>query len=137
MGQVRTFRTFTIEKEWTTEAGYRAACLWVKNSHRCGYVEVPKGHPLHGVDVYEEVPALDGETLSDVIRVHGGITYADGDQKYPIPEGGEWWFGFDCNHAWDKSAYSVLDMPGAVERTEEYVVNECEKLARQLKEVES
>lgn len=47
-----------VEKDWTTEAGLRAVALVVRNSHRCGYVGVPKDHPLYGVEYNEPHPAL-------------------------------------------------------------------------------
>ena len=48
--------------------------------HWCGYVAVPAGHPMHGMD-YNHVNA----------NVHGGLTYGRGEP--PL-----WWFGFDCAH---------------------------------------
>lgn len=61
----------------------------------CGYVGVPREHPLYGVG-YEEV-SLD---------VHGGVNYsAKCDPEAGIchvPEPGMpddvWWFGFECAH---------------------------------------
>lgn len=53
-----------IERDWTTNAGLRAVCLVVLHhgteakSHRCGYVCLPKGHPLHGMHYGQESPAL-------------------------------------------------------------------------------
>lgn len=90
-------------------------------------------------------------------QCHGGITFADGGEqsKYPI-ESDLWWFGFDCGHYNDKPdlqlAYekfpndrkslkyrieleSQFDTGGEI-RTEEYVADECKKLAEQLKEFE-
>lgn len=90
-------------------------------------------------------------------QCHGGITFADGGKQstYPI-ESDLWWFGFDCGHCDDKCdlqlAYekfpndrehirrrieieSQFDTGGEI-RTEEYVVDECKKLAEQLKEFE-
>lgn len=91
-------------------------------------------------------------------QCHGGITYAGGGEnsKYPI-ESDLWWFGFDCGHAGDKAdlSYAMQKFPNRQEeyrtrllienkypieddviRTEEYVVEECKKLAEQLKEFE-
>jgi hypothetical protein len=72
-------------------------CLVRRTPHHgalCGYVGVPKSHPLHGKDY--DAPDVD---------VHGGLTYADACQAEDaeqgichIAEGGEhealWWFGF-------------------------------------------
>lgn len=90
-------------------------------------------------------------------QCHGGITYAGGGEHsdYPI-ESDLWWFGFDCGHAGDKSDldYAIQKFPSHrkwyqlrkmveskyliddVIRTEEYVADECKKLAGQLKEFE-
>ena len=100
----------------------------VRNSHRCGYVEVPKGHPLFGVRYSEQCKALTNEAPEDVFRVHGGLTYSDADQPYPVTSDG-WWFGFDCAHYEDKTEYFDGE-----ERSAEYVVSECESLARQIVE---
>lgn len=91
-------------------------------------------------------------------QCHGGITYAGGGEhsSYPI-ESDLWWFGFDCGHAGDKAdlKYAIEKFPdrkeeymarlaiesefpieGDVVRTEEYVAEECKKLAEQLKRFE-
>lgn len=64
----------------------------------CGYVGVPKGHPVYG-------KGYDDPKVED-ISVHGGLTYSaecsghichvteDADDKVH-------WFGFDCGHAGD------------------------------------
>src|SRR3990172_6616343 len=48
-----------IELDWKTCSGLRAVCIIFKRddgsrSHRNGYVEVPEGHPLFGVE-YNQV----------------------------------------------------------------------------------
>ena len=91
-------------------------------------------------------------------QCHGGITYAGGGEnsKYPI-QSDLWWFGFDCGHVGDKAdlTYAMQKFPNRqkeyrtrllieneyhieddVIRTEEYVAEECKKLAEQLKEFE-
>lgn len=91
-------------------------------------------------------------------QCHCGITYAGGGEHsiYPI-ESDLWWFGFDCGHCDDardlRLAYErfpkhrerlamqieVEDrfcIDGLTVRTEEYVAEECKKLAEQLKEFE-
>lgn len=130
---------YTIEKDWTTEAGLRAVVVATPMGHRCGYVAVQEGTPLCGLGYDDE--KVDG------IRVHGGLTYAGGGGKYPVEDGDIlWWFGFDCAHYDDakdgsimddshKAAYEIikdLNLGGTVKDTA-YVVAECEDLARQLK----
>ena len=89
---------------------------------------------------------------------HGGITFADGGENsnYPI-ESDLWWFGFDCAHCDDAKELELayerfpnyrerlamqiecedrFRIDGTIVRTEEYVAEECKKLAEQLKEFE-
>ena len=152
-----------VERDWITEAGLRAVRLIANRSHRCGYVEVPVGHPLYGVGYCEATPALigidleslelgkkspililtggvnalPGETIRrspDVVfDVHGGLTFSRGGGKYPVQSEG-WWFGFDCSHHGDGSMREDMNFPddNYPVRSEDYVVAECESLARQL-----
>lgn len=132
---------YIIEREFE-HAGYKCVVTFGTMGHRCGYVGIPKEHPLYGKNYTSYL----------------GITYAGGGDKsdYPI-ESDLWWFGFDCIHAGDKkdlqlvyekfpkerervkylmeieSKYPIKD---EVVRTEEYVADECKKLAEQLKEFE-
>ena len=110
-------------------------CLIIRNSHTgilCGYVGVAASHRLYGCDY--EAPE---------VEVHGGLTYANRRQDHichtpeaPRPED-VWWFGFDCGHAWDlmpaMMQYSIISK-GTVYRDISFVRQECESLARQLKE---
>lgn len=116
-----------IEKDWVTSAGLRAVCVLVQlGSHRCGYVAVPMGHPLFGKR-YQQI--------EDDISVHGGLTFSSDSElthnypaysKEPVT-----WFGFDCAHIGDQ--FGFLSREG-VRRSTEFVVNQCESLASQLKE---
>lgn len=133
-----------------------------KRSHRCGYVAVPKGHVLHGCgysDPSTSIPyesaesskcgkknpillltvssgAFSGEKIRrspDVVfDVHGGLTFS-GDH-HPV-SGDDWWFGFDCLHFDDAAISENPSYRDGVVRSEEYVVNECESLARQIVEM--
>lgn len=158
-----------IERDWTTKAGLRAVCYLVVyhgvRRHRCGYVEVPNGHPLSGVGYSEQCAAIpqeaaDNATLGDkspillltaaralgeegrirrspeiVFDCHGGLTFSGaGAEGYPIESEG-WWFGFDCAHAGDGALEPFpedLRPLDGEQRTEDYVVAECERLAEQI-----
>ncbi|GEM_PF-423934 len=170
---------YVIERVFE-HAGYTCVVTFGNMGHRCGYVGIPKEHPLFGKDNndYLEIKKSDiegrevsgifpllGAVLDEDERVrietyfqcHGGITFASGGvgSKYPI-ESDLWWFGFDCGHYDDKCdsqlAYerfpkdresislrieieSKCELGGEI-RTEEYVADECKKLAEQLKEFE-
>lgn len=115
---------YIVEKEFESN-GLKCVVTFQRLGHRCGYVGVPKGHPLYGKEYSDHIeikkadiedkevsgifPLL-GAILDDDERVrieayfscHGGITYSGGgeDSKYPI-ESNLWWFGFDCAHCDD------------------------------------
>jgi hypothetical protein len=121
----------TIEKDWTTAAGLRAVCLIIEYTpgiphHRCGYVEVPEGHPLFG----KSYSALD-----QLLDVHGGLTYSGKPPRGATPRSLGWWFGFDCSHHGD-AALGEENTPfvGTV-RSLDFVTSECEKLTQQIAEL--
>lgn len=126
-----------------------------------GFVGVPSTHPLFGWD-HDAVPASLG------IEVHGGLTYSCICDDGPNPKrrlikelrrichvvvgevplqhatdhraaGGQWWFGFDCNHVYDVVPGELRDRQssggGGIEaryRDDGYVVREIRNLAAQL-----
>ena len=116
-----------IEKDWITGSGLRAVAVLIPSRHRCGYVEIPEDHPMFGKH-YDDVRDKDG----DYIDVHGGLTY-DGAGDYPAKSTGHW-YGFDCAHLGDASLDAERNkwMEGGEVRTMEYVVRECERLAKQF-----
>jgi len=150
-----------IVKEWNTEAGPKAVILFAHGSHHCGYVSIPKDHPLFGKD-YDYIIPME---LSDIIlkdqkigkrgsidllshdpentraeflfNVHGGITYSQGSKDYPVKSEEEsWWYGYDCAHSGDETKGKFnYKSKGDVFRDEAYCVNECESLAKQIMEV--
>jgi hypothetical protein len=149
-----------IERAWVTESGLRAMCAIVRGSHRCGYVGVPQDHPFHGLGYQDQTDRItqeqaqhseigkkgfmiaftasvgsDGDdlvrrSLNVVIDVHGGITFSN---KFRLPDVDPdlWWFGFDCAHSGDGNIGSTSDPV----RSEEYVVAECESMAKQIQEL--
>ena len=145
-----------VEKKWKN-GKYQCVVLMLLRSngpsHRCGYVKVNKKHPLYKKDCSEHCECLEPfreEILSTPISkrgilplfcwdkkrlspeiffdVHGGVTYSKGNVDYPIktllPR---WWFGFDCAHVGDTIETCTL----------EYCVDECNRLAEQLRKVET
>lgn len=119
----------------------------------CGYVAVPPGHALHGVD-YDAAPGdLHGAS-------HGELTFAgpcmEGAEDSPenichVPRPGEpanvWWFGFDCAHGGDLTPGLIpmterivkrmrdggddvlADVYGGTYRTTQYVKDRCTAMA--------
>lgn len=150
--------------DWIDDAtGY--PCQVIRHysmGHLCGYVAVPPGHPLHGVN-HEDDQAGN-------LSAHLGVNYSEPCMEYGatetdgrpeelmvchVPEPGEpddvWWFGFDCGHAWDIQPgmdARYRELVGATEvdhhhllfgdrrqyRPLAYVRNECTDLAAQLAE---
>jgi hypothetical protein len=139
--------------EWRSAAGLPCLITRTDRGNLCGYVAVPPGHQLHGVE--------EGATGFAFV-VHGGLTYSGECNGHicHVPAPGEpdnvWWFGFDCSHGFDYSPglaalerkhgpamYGVSFLPGYSGpdedsgrtedyRTVEYVRAECARLAEQL-----
>lgn len=122
-----------IEYNQSTE---KLKSLWEKIKE--GSEEEPdKRGPIITLLAACDVDSPDNWSPDRVCNIHGGLTYSGGNQ-YPIKsEENLWWFGFDCGHAGD--GYLDGDMKrfssGPV-RTTEYVITECESLAKQLKAME-
>lgn len=85
-------KRYIIESDFTYE-GLRCVVIFQGLGHRCGYVGVPKGHELYGMDYDDVYNKIDAD-------VHGGLTYAGGSSDYPV-ESDLWWIGFDCAHYMD------------------------------------
>lgn len=133
---------------WTTKAGLPGMIVRNTNGALCGYVAVPREHPLYGV------PYSDGEwpnSPEGQFNCHGGLTYSAKCRGSicHVPEPGQpddvWWFGFDCNHSGDYAPQSAkwrkIDgirgdlfarRPGEEYREFPYVRSEVESLATQI-----
>jgi hypothetical protein len=113
-------------------------CMIIRNPELFSlnaYVGLKSDHPLF-LKSYDEVNPL--------VRVHGGITYADFSEQH-ITNGNSsfWWLGFDHGHAFDlipsmQMALKTIDvLPRPMEFENKYysfseVKKECEDLAEQL-----
>jgi hypothetical protein len=104
----------TIEFDFISKEGLRCVGLALTHGHRCGYVGVPRGHVLYGIEYSATLPdavsfvteeimenadlshrgsipvfcaALTGEMnrLDVVIDVHGSLTYSDGGEGTLYP----------------------------------------------------
>ncbi len=102
--------------------------------HLCGYVKLPESHPLFGInhmdsDVYDKIDVHGGVTFSDTLNTRHNL-----DVHYDT----DFLVGFDCAHAGDfvPELSEELVRGNEVYRDIDYVVAECIKLARQLKEME-
>lgn len=64
----RTEKHSHVIREWITKEGNQARIVHHTNAgHSCGYIGVPRNHPLYGVDY----TSLDSE-----VEVHGGLTFS-------------------------------------------------------------
>ena len=127
----------SIEKDFEHK-GYRCIVVMTDMGHRCGYVGIPKEHPLHGVSYSNKCKILrmaekenkpvdldkksiiavmcsafddNNETLSPdmYFDVHGGLTYSETGGGYPVSNSEDlWFFGYDCAHAGDARDLSVI-----------------------------
>jgi hypothetical protein len=118
-----------IEKTWFhSNTGLQCVVLMTTMGHRCGYVGVPAGHLLFGVQYNDPIElspqehdaflnsSLGKRGIIDLVcfqedeisvgflfDVHGGVTFSGRgiESDYPI-KSNRWWFGFDCAHSGDK-----------------------------------
>ena len=114
-----------------------------RHGHRCGYVGLPKYHPMNGAD-YDDID----------INVHGGLTYSENTHKtrygeeYPVDDE-RYWLGFDCAHYMDKRDPDLMakfenppeihipmfDDEGSI-KDMDFVSDELAYMVEQLKELE-
>lgn len=94
MNLVEFFGNYRIEREFE-ESGLECCTRTHDMGHRCGYVALPKGHPLFGKnwdECYDIAPELE---------VDGGITFANGTDEM-------WVLGWDAAHGWHKRDWSIV-----------------------------
>ena len=114
--------------------GLKCCVIFTILGHRCGYVGIPKDHPLYGIkhsqdmqspELLQELKSThigkrgildifcwDGEATTPAILfdVHGGITYSGGGTTYPLLQVEPmWWYGFDCSHTGDAKDWDTLE----------------------------
>lgn len=116
---------YEVDRKWHCQ-GYTCVVVSTDMGHRCGYVGVPKSHPLYGKEYGDPMPEITQKDLDDepigkrgivpiflfacgsrdtvsldlYFDIHGGLTYSKGND-YPIDQPETWWFGFDCAHSGD------------------------------------
>ncbi len=172
---------YIVESDFMYE-NHRCIVVFGTHGFRCGYVGVDENSPLYGMEATDCVevdldefkkqpigkrgvfPLLafafreekNGIPLSAYFDVHGGLTYADGNFKYPV-KSVLWWFGFDCGHCDDGvdiaaakriwkdnqaifDSISILEKYNAYEnfpvRSKEYCEEECKNLVHQIMRLE-
>jgi hypothetical protein len=139
---------FVVEKEGKYRGlSYVVIFCGGYEPHRCGYVGIGKDHRLFGFGYSDRIPGMDRKEIERMevgdrgvmtifceagregvspalyFDVHGGITLATGEGKYPIETGPDiWWYGFDCAHCNDTIEHWTM----------EAVESECKQFADQL-----
>lgn len=78
-------------KKLCNDSKYLIAVAVNDLGYRCGYVGVPKGDPLYGMQYDDEI--------FDSVDAHGGLSFS-GTRKF-ITSDDLWFFGFDCGHCGD------------------------------------
>lgn len=107
-----------IERRFACE-GFKCLVIFVRHSHRAGYIAIPKGHPAFMMH-YDDVP----------IDVHRGLTFADFKLSDIPVNKNIYWFGFDCAHLGDNTTWE-MEKNGHLWTTAEVAI-ECEKMAKQF-----
>lgn len=165
---------YKVESEFEYK-GYKCVTTFSDMGHRCGYVGIPEGHILYGKHYGDYLDISKSELENEPIGkrgimllmfsawddndnvklelyfdVHGGITYSDKHETYPI-ESDLWWLGFDCAHYGDGKDMDLVekywgDDPHIQKRIEiereysldypvrsqQYVEDECRSLVDQI-----
>jgi len=128
------------EDDLVTFTSSGLSCAVTRNAELrslCGYVAVPDDHPLAYVHptyfFYPEPITLTGDEL----QAHGGITFRGRAQylaRSPFGRRKCWALGFDAGHAGDvvPGLPDMARFEDAKYRTVEYMVKQCERLAKQL-----
>lgn len=137
-------KEFVTEKEWKN-GEFNCKIIFTQLGYRCGYVGVPKGHPMFGRDYNKCIEDID---------CHGGLTYSgfrdDNSKEY-------WYFGFDCAHAddgvdieslkkygFDISPFLSMFLPivelwepneSSQFKTKEFCEEQCNSIAEQIKQI--
>lgn len=168
---------YKVESDFTYK-GYRCVVIFTDMGHRCGYVGISEGHMLYGkhygdyLDIFKSeienesigkrgiIPLMfsawddnDKVKLELYFDVHGGITYSDKHETYPI-KSDLWWLGFDCAHYRDGKDMDLVekywgDDPHIQKRIEfereylddypvrsqQYVEDECRSLVDQIEQL--
>jgi hypothetical protein len=104
-----------------------------------GYVGVRRGHPTYGQN-FDTLKLGYKKLGAQQLVCHGGLTYSGPCIPPDDRPTDWWWFGFSCNNELDYQPGTVWedsDVPtddsGLVYRNMEYVRNECNSVALQLR----
>ena len=148
---------YEVDRKWKSH-GLPCVVIALDMGHRCGYVGVPKEHPLYGKSYNDVIPnvkksdlgeeligdrgvmsllfaSLDGEDVRGDLYfdVHGSLTYSgDGKKGYPV-KAPVWWFGFDCAHAGDENRPQLKEPKYVMELTRQ-MESQLLAHAKQIKE---
>ena len=153
----RQWESEANEKKWSHSGLDCKVTRHPSAGHLCGYVRIPKEHPLFDINYSSALPLLlqsklkevmekpigkrgaidvvcfnpDAPTVGIIFDVHGSITWSGN-----IKGEDGFWYGFDCSHCDDFVPYlSGTPMNGSVYRDMEYVTRETESLAEQISEI--
>ena len=101
--------------------------------HLCGYVEIPNTHKVYWLSYMDE--------LFYDIDVHGGVAYTGTlENPYAKDIRHNYVVGFDCNYAGDYAPGRKYPDCYKVSKKDykdmDFVISECKKLAKQLKDME-
>ena len=155
-------RNYVVEKSWQYK-DYPCVVLMLRNDdlslrHRCGYVAVPTGHIIHGLNCSDSIPNVLSSMIEKVklgktgkrgiipiflspccekmrvdvlFDVHGSITFSqahDSLDPYPIQ--------LERADSWWLGFDAAHSGDSLEKQTLEYMVQECENLVEQLIEAD-
>lgn len=93
---------YLIENDFSY-LGFRCVVTGVSTGHRCGFIAIPEGHPLHGQN-REQLKEID---------IYGGWTFCESSANYPVTtDHPTWWIGFDCGHSGESCDFLLMEELG-------------------------
>ena len=98
------------EKAWES-SGLRCLIRHMPWGYYCGYVEVPKTHPMFGKE-YNKLPE------EWHMAVNGGITFSEIVEGFDPFVDGRWLVGFDCAHLFNRMEGGAVSLPEVERQTE-------------------
>ncbi len=148
---------YIIERDFEY-LGYNCIVLLRSTGFRYGYVGIQKEHPLYNKSPFDYC-LYNGKRMQIIRCIRPrGYGVENNNKEFDYLSNDLWWFGFSCDHLGDNQdiesvekkfvngekelckyvlcCYSRGSMPGGMFCTEEYVTNECKRLAEQLKSFE-
>jgi len=127
-----------IETTFMTQEGYYAVCIFQPMLHRCGYLGLPKEHPLYETE---------NRDITNRLQIHEGVTFEGYNDFHELIPNDLYFLGFSCGNIDDKDdivsgfrygyelkpkSVGALTVEGATVKRLPFVMKELRKLSKQV-----